>query len=66
MSRPSIPRRAAAPCPLCGKPALPAFTPFCSQGCRDRDLLAWLGDGYAIPGPPADHDENASDGLDRP
>ena len=65
MSRPSTPRRAAA-CPLCGKPALPATTPFCSQGCRDRDLLAWLGDGYAIPGPPVDEEENSSDGLDRP
>jgi endogenous inhibitor of DNA gyrase (YacG/DUF329 family) len=42
-----------------------AHHPFCSQGCRDRDLLAWLGDGYAIPGPPADEDENTSDGLDR-
>ena len=24
--------------------------PFCSQGCRDRDLLRWLGEGYRIPG----------------
>jgi len=30
--------------------------PFCSQGCRDRDLLNWLGDGYRVPGPPADPD----------
>jgi uncharacterized protein len=41
-------------CPLCGKPASPAATPFCSQGCRDRDLLNWLGDAYRVPGPPAD------------
>ncbi len=34
-------------------------SPFCSRGCKDRDLLKWLGDGYAIPGPPAD-----GDGLD--
>ena len=66
MSRPSTPRRAASACPVCGKPLNPAFTPFCGQGCRDRDLLQWLDDGYRIPGPPADLDENASDGLDRP
>ncbi|PSJ41747.1 DNA gyrase inhibitor YacG [Allosphingosinicella deserti] len=49
-------------CPLCGKPATPDHTPFCSQGCRDRDLLNWLGDSYRVPGPPAD--EFSSDGLD--
>jgi endogenous inhibitor of DNA gyrase (YacG/DUF329 family) len=31
-----------------------AHSPFCSQGCRDRDLLNWLGDGYRVPGPPAE------------
>ena len=51
-------------CPLChAKPAAPAHAPFCSQGCRDRDLLKWLGDGYAIPGPPVD-EELDSTGLD--
>ena len=39
-------------CPLCGKAPTAAQKPFCSQGCRDRDLLRWLGEGYAIPGPP--------------
>ena len=41
-------------CPLCGKPAVSNHRPFCSQGCRDRDLLNWLGDAYRVPGPPAD------------
>ena len=50
-------------CPLCGKPGKPAHNPFCSQGCRDRDLLNWLGDGYRVPGEPADP-EAVSDGLD--
>jgi endogenous inhibitor of DNA gyrase (YacG/DUF329 family) len=31
-------------------------SPFCSQGCRDRDLLQWLGEGYRVPGPTADSD----------
>jgi endogenous inhibitor of DNA gyrase (YacG/DUF329 family) len=43
-------------CPLCGKPASETHRPFCGQGCRDRDLLNWLGDGYRVPGPPADPD----------
>jgi hypothetical protein len=44
----------------------PQHKPFCSQGCRDRDLIAWLSDGYRIPGPPAEADEQDSDrnGLD--
>jgi len=41
-------------CPLCGKPAAPAHRPFCGQGCRDRDLLNWLGDAYRVPAEPAD------------
>jgi endogenous inhibitor of DNA gyrase (YacG/DUF329 family) len=41
-------------CPLCGKPESPEHAPFCSRGCKDRDLLKWLGEGYRIPGPAAD------------
>ncbi len=43
-------RRRADACPVCGRPAIAAQTPFCSQGCRDRDLLQWLGEGYRLPG----------------
>ena len=62
MSKPARPET----CPLCGKPASAAHKPFCSQGCRDRDLLNWLGEGYRVPGPPADPDAMPSDadGLD--
>jgi endogenous inhibitor of DNA gyrase (YacG/DUF329 family) len=38
---------------MCGKPPSEAHAPFCSRGCKDRDLLKWLGEGYRIPGPPA-------------
>lgn len=53
-------------CPLCGKPTDPAHKPFCSQGCRDRDLLNWLDGGYRVPGHPADPDLPGQelDGLD--
>lgn len=40
-------------CPLCGRPEAPATRPFCSPGCKDRDLLQWLGEGYRVPGPAA-------------
>jgi uncharacterized protein len=46
---------------LCRKPAVQAHAPFCSAGCRDRDLLNWLGDAYVVPGPPADPGETALD-----
>ncbi|HEY6917171.1 MAG TPA: DNA gyrase inhibitor YacG [Allosphingosinicella sp.] len=49
---PSSRRRSA--CPLCGKPEHVEHAPFCSRGCKDRDLLKWLGEGYRVPGPPAD------------
>lgn len=52
-------------CPLCGKPTLAVYDPFCSRGCRDRDLLQWMSDGYRIPGPPADDDEADRRDLDR-
>lgn len=47
-------KKAAKPCPICGKPPEPEFAPFCSRGCKDRDLLQWLDDGYRIPGPAVD------------
>jgi len=58
--------RIRSSCPLCGRTATAAFRPFCSQGCRDRDLLNWLGDAYRVPGQPADPEllENLPGGLD--
>jgi len=44
-------------CPICGKAATPEHTPFCSRGCRDRDLLQWLGEGYRIPAGLADPED---------
>lgn len=66
MSRPPEARRSATRhCALCGKPESPEHAPFCGQGCRDRDLLNWLGDAYRVPGPPADPD-GVDSGADRP
>ena len=48
-------------CPTCGKPAQAPMRPFCSAGCKDRDLLAWFAEDYRLPGR-----EPAHDGLDKP
>lgn len=47
-------------CPLCSLPTAPIHAPFCSRGCKDRDLLQWLGEGYRLPGRAID-----PDGLDK-
>ena len=56
---PRKPETAAKSCPYCGSPTAPGHAPFCSRGCKDRDLLKWLGDGYRIAGPPADESDLA-------
>jgi uncharacterized protein len=43
-------------CPICGKPTSAEHAPFCTRGCKDRDLLKWLGESYRIPGPPVPPD----------
>ena len=40
----------AKPCPICGKPAIDKFRPFCSARCADIDLNRWLTGSYVIPG----------------
>ncbi|MCZ4344488.1 DNA gyrase inhibitor YacG [Devosia neptuniae] len=40
---------AAKKCPICSKPAVEAFKPFCSKRCADVDLNRWLTGGYVIP-----------------
>ena len=50
-------------CPICDKPAAKPHSPFCSQGCRDRDLLQWLDEGYKLP---VSSHEDPEDGLDSP
>lgn len=40
---------AAKPCPICGKPQVEKYRPFCSKRCADIDLNRWLSGAYAIP-----------------
>jgi len=36
-------------CPICGKPKVAEYQPFCSKHCADADLSRWLGGAYRIP-----------------
>lgn len=51
-------------CPICRKARSEEFYPFCSSRCRDRDLSQWFGDGYSVPGRPADPEEIAREGWE--
>lgn len=52
-------------CPICGKPAVQDYRPFCSRACADEDLGRWLGGRYVVPGervaPQGDGDGEAED-----
>jgi endogenous inhibitor of DNA gyrase (YacG/DUF329 family) len=50
-------------CPICGKPSVRPFTPFCSKRCADVDLGRWLKGVYAIPVSDA-QDADESEGMD--
>jgi endogenous inhibitor of DNA gyrase (YacG/DUF329 family) len=52
------PKKAAKPCPICGKNPTELSRPFCSERCRDVDLNRWLSDSYRIPAA-KDDDEDA-------
>ncbi|WP_309644411.1 DNA gyrase inhibitor YacG [Phenylobacterium sp.] len=47
-------------CPVCAKPAVADYRPFCSKRCADIDLHKWLKGGYAIPA--SDEDDRPEDG----
>ena len=50
-----------APCPICRKPVVDKFRPFCSKRCADVDLNRWFSGGYAIPAEEGDSGDEASD-----
>jgi endogenous inhibitor of DNA gyrase (YacG/DUF329 family) len=45
-------------CPLCGKPRVQHFRPFCSARCRDVDLGRWFAASYAVPAVEPGYDED--------
>ncbi|MFT8418650.1 MAG: DNA gyrase inhibitor YacG [Acetobacter sp.] len=48
----------SARCPICGQPAAPDYSPFCSRRCADVDLGRWFGGNYRIPGEPLGTEES--------
>ena len=46
-------------CPVCGRPAVEAYRPFCSRRCADVDLGRWLTGAYRVPAP--EDGEDAAD-----
>ncbi len=50
-------------CPICQKPAIEKYRPFCSKRCADVDLGRWFNGSYAIPAQEVDEEdsENAPD-----
>ncbi len=51
-----IPLRRSGRCPICGKPTVQEFRPFCSKRCADIDLNRWLSDVYSIPATESDEE----------
>lgn len=49
-------------CPICKKPSVPEYRPFCSRRCADIDLGRWLTDGYVIPGDPVEDERDPDAG----
>jgi endogenous inhibitor of DNA gyrase (YacG/DUF329 family) len=54
----SLPRQ----CPICGKPAVPRYRPFCSARCAQIDLGRWLKGNYRIPTEEAPEEEDGEEG----
>lgn len=50
-------------CPICGKPVLATYRPFCSRRCADVDLARWLTGAYAVPSEDPDDIEAAAEAL---
>ena len=55
-------------CPICGKPSVEEFRPFCSKRCANVDLNRWLSGSYVIPArddePPAGAGDDFIPGAD--
>ncbi len=49
-------------CPICKRPADPAYAPFCCKRCADVDLQRWFAGSYAVPAEDQADDDLAPDG----
>ena len=44
-------------CPICRKPVVDKFRPFCSPRCAEVDLGRWFGEAYRVPAETVTEDE---------
>lgn len=51
-------------CPICKKPTVAAYRPFCSKRCADRDLAKWFNGSYAVPSTDPEDVEAALDAVE--
>lgn len=67
MSEPGEPPATSTPrpCPLCGKPRVERYRPFCSKRCADVDLARWLGGNYRVAASDDDEEDGAAAPPDR-
>lgn len=45
-------------CPICHKPTVAEYAPFCSKHCKNIDLLKWLNEEYRVPTQDLDEEES--------
>ena len=50
-------------CPMCRRPAVARYRPFCSRRCADLDLGSWLNEDYRIA---SSEEPDAGSGEDEP
>ena len=48
-----------APCPICRKPMVEKFRPFCSKRCADVDLNRWFTGAYVVAGKEEEDEDGA-------
>jgi endogenous inhibitor of DNA gyrase (YacG/DUF329 family) len=48
-------------CPICSRPAVAEYRPFCSRRCADVDLQRWLNGRYAVPAVEDEQETGAED-----
>ena len=51
-----------APCPICRKPVVDKFRPFCSKRCADVDLNRWFTGAYVVAGKEEEDEDGAPKG----
>lgn len=56
-SNDNVAEKSARNCPICSKPGVAEYQPFCSKRCADVDLGRWLGGRYAIAADEAEEPE---------